>query len=105
MALGKGRPMFLVLSRYLKSTEDVDRVLPEHRAFLDRHYASGEFIVSGPMEPRVGGVILTADMPRIRLDTLMAQDPFVREEISSYEIVEFRATKQQEWFTARLAGS
>lgn len=91
--------MFLLLSRYLKPVEEIDRVLPEHRAFLDRYYKSGLFIVSGPLNPRTGGVILTADAPRAAIDAALAEDPFVREGISEYEIVEFSATKKAEWFT------
>ena len=90
--------MFLLLSRYVKPVEEIDRVLPAHRDFLDRHYKSGLFIVSGPLNPRTGGVILTADVPREQIDAVLAQDPFVTEGISEYEIVEFRATKRAEWF-------
>jgi uncharacterized protein YciI len=90
--------MFLLLSRYVKSIEEIDRVLPEHRAFLDRYYGSGLFIVSGPQEPRVGGVIVTADAPRAAIEAALAEDPFVREGVSEYEIVEFKVTKQADWF-------
>lgn len=90
--------MFLLLSRYVKSTEEIDRVLPAHREFLDRYYKSGLFIVSGPQEPRVGGVIVTADVPREVIDAALAEDPFIRESISEYEIIEFRITKKAEWF-------
>lgn len=91
--------MFLLLSRYLKPPEEIDRVLPEHRAFLDRYYKSGLFVVSGPQEPRVGGVIVTADVPRSEIDAALAQDPFVREGVSEYQIIEFKVTKHAEWFT------
>lgn len=90
--------MFLLLSRYLKPVEEIDRVLTEHRAFLDRYYNSGVFIVSGPQEPRVGGVIITADVPRSVIDAALAEDPFVREGISEYEILEFKATKKAAWY-------
>lgn len=90
--------MFLLLSRYVKPVEEIDRVLPEHRAFLDRHYKSGLFIVSGPQEPRVGGVIVTADVPRSAIDAALAEDPFVREGVSEYEIIEFKITKRADWF-------
>ncbi len=92
--------MFLLLSRYVKPVEEIDRVLPEHRAFLDRYYKSGLFIVSGPQNPRTGGVIVTADAPRDVIDAALAEDPFVREGISEYQIVEFSATKRTEWFGA-----
>lgn len=68
--------------------------MPEHRDFLDRQYAAGHFIVSGPMEPRKGGVILTADMSREEVERIMKDDPFLREGVSEYEFIEFRATKR-----------
>lgn len=90
--------MFLLLSRYLKPIDEIERVLPAHRAFLDRCYESGLFIVSGPQEPRSGGVIVAADAPRSRIEEALTQDPFVREGISEYEIIEFHATKRAGWF-------
>lgn len=90
--------MFLLLSRYVKPVDEIDRVLPEHRAFLDRYYESGLFIVSGPQEPRAGGVIVTVDAPRSAIDAALSEDPFVREGVSEYEIIEFKATKRAGWF-------
>jgi uncharacterized protein YciI len=90
--------MFLLLSRYVKPLSEVERVVGEHREFLDRHYASGLFVASGPQEPRVGGVILTADAPRVEIDRVLAEDPFVREAVSEYEIIEFVTSKRAPWF-------
>ena len=97
--------MFLLLSRYLKPTEEVDRWLPEHREFLDRQYAAGHFIVSGPMEPREGGVIITMDMPRAALDAIMQDDPFLSEGVSEYQYIEFHATKRAAAFVDALEAS
>ncbi|HEV7179982.1 MAG TPA: YciI family protein [Candidatus Baltobacteraceae bacterium] len=93
--------MFLLLSRYIKPQE-VDRWLPEHRAFLDRQYAAGNFIISGPQVPRTGGVIVTVDMNREDLERLMQDDPFLREGVSAYEFIEFSATKRAEWLAKAL---
>jgi len=97
--------MFLLISRYLKPLDEVDRFLVEHRAFLDRHYDSGLLIVSGSQDPRTGGVIVTADAPRAAIDRLLAEDPFVREGISSYEIIEFTPSKRAQGFVAALAAN
>ena len=94
--------MFLLLSRYLKPIEEVDRFLDEHRAFLDRHYDAGLFVVSGSQQPRVGGVIVTADASRETIDRAMEQDPFVREGISQYEIIEFTPSKRAVGFMDAL---
>lgn len=94
--------MFLLLSRYVKPLDEVDRWLPEHREFLDRQYAAGHFIVSGPTVPRSGGVIVTTDISRDTIDRIMKDDPFVREGVSEYEFIEFTATKRAEAFVAAL---
>ena len=95
--------MFLLLSRYVKPLYEVDRLLPAHREFLDRYYALGLFIASGPLEPRTGGVILTVDAPRGVIDQALAEDPFFLEGVSEYEIIEFKATKHAEAFAKALA--
>ncbi len=96
--------MFLLLSRYLKPPEEVDKYIPEHREFLDRYYDTGLFIVSGPQRPRVGGVIVTADAPRETVEAALAEDPFVREGISEYQIIEFTASKRAQRFVDALNG-
>lgn len=95
--------MFLLLSRYVKPLEEADRWLPEHREFLDRHYAAGDFVVSGPREPREGGVIVTVDMDRARVEAILAEDPFQREGVSTYEIIAFRSTKAHPALSALVA--
>jgi len=101
----KRRGMFLLVSRYLKPNDEVDRWIPAHREWLGRHYAAGHFIVSGPMEPRTGGVIVTVDMSREQIEEIMQGDPFLREGISEYEFIQFSATKQAEGFLQALAAN
>ncbi len=86
--------MYLLLSRYTKPLAEVDRHVVAHRAFLDRYYASGDLIVSGPMEPREGGVIVANTMSREKLDAILAEDPFVREGASEYRVIEFHAARR-----------
>ena len=95
--------MFLLLSKYVKPASEVDRVVEAHRAFLDTHYAAGHFILSGPCEPRTGGVIIAATMPREALDAILAEDPFVLEAVSDYQVIEFRGTKMNEHLRSHFA--
>jgi uncharacterized protein YciI len=81
--------MFLIILRYKKSLAEVDRFVLEHRAFLEQHYASGHFLLSGRQEPRDGGVILANASTRSEIDGIVGQDPFYRENIAAYEIIEF----------------
>ena len=86
--------MYLLLSRSTKPLAEVDLHVVEHGACLDRDYASGDLIVSGPMEPREGGVIIANTMPRERLEAMLAEDPFVRAGVSEYRVIEFHAARR-----------
>ena len=84
--------MFLLLLSYKKPLAEVDRHVPEHMEFVARHYASGEFLLSGRKQPRTGGVILATAADRARVEAIVQEDPFVREGVADYEIVEFIAS-------------
>ncbi len=84
--------MFIAILTYKKPLEEVDRFLHEHRDYLAEHYASGDFIASGPQTPRVGGVIMIKAENRTVVDAIIAQDPFNINGIADYQIVEFVPT-------------
>ena len=81
--------MFLITLTYKKPLSDVDRVKAEHMDFVAAHYASGEFLLSGRKQPRTGGVILARVASRARAEEIVRADPFFREGLADYEIVEF----------------
>jgi uncharacterized protein YciI len=85
--------MFVLISRYLKPLDVVDAWLGEHRAFLERHYAAHHLLTSGPQSPRTGGVIVTHDITREQVDAILAEDPFVREGVSEYQVIEFKPSR------------
>lgn len=92
--------MFVVILEYVKPLEEVDRMKAAHVAFLDAQYEKGHFIASGPRKPRTGGVILAQGMRREQLDAILAQDPFQREGVANYGVIEFDATKRLDGFPA-----
>lgn len=81
--------MFVILLNYIKPLSEVDRFVEEHREFLERNYASGHFLLSGRKEPRTGGVILSKAETRAEIDSIVLNDPFNREKVAEYEIIEF----------------
>lgn len=90
--------MFLVLLNYIKPLEEIDRLIPAHRQFLERHYASGHFLLSGRQDPRTGGVILARAMERAELEAILVQDPFSAAKAADYAIVAFVPTMAAEQF-------
>lgn len=97
------RSMFVILLHYIKPFVEVDEYLEEHRKFLDKHYAAGHFLVSGAQAPRIGGVILAKNLSREELDAVLNEDPFHREQLATYQVIEFRPTKYavgaEKWFS------
>lgn len=85
--------MFIILLHYLQPVTEIEKYLPEHRDFLDKHYAAGHFIASGAQVPRTGGVILAKGVTREELDLLLNEDPFFRERLANYQIIEFNPSK------------
>lgn len=85
--------MFIVSITYTSPIEEVDRFIPEHVEFLDRQYNKGYFQLSGRKKPRTGGVILASVENREKLNQILAQDPFQKENLASYEITEIMPTK------------
>jgi len=95
--------MFIVLLKYIKPLSEVDRFVAEHRDFLARHYASGNFLLSGRQEPRTGGVILATAATRAEVERIIENDPFHRERIADYEIVEFLPSMSAESLAGLIA--
>ncbi len=84
--------MFIAILTYIKPLEEVDRFLQAHRDYLAEHYTTGDFIASGPQNPRVGGVIMIKASDRDAVNSIISQDPFNINSIADYQIVEFTPT-------------
>jgi uncharacterized protein YciI len=96
------RAMFLILVTYEKDLDTIDALLPGHIAFLDEHYASGTFLLSGRRLPRTGGVILARADSRQALMDILSRDPFRRAGAARYEVIEFIPTKAAPGLTELL---
>jgi uncharacterized protein YciI len=83
--------MFVVILTYTQPLEKLEKFTAAHRQFLATHYASGVLLASGPQIPRTGGVIIARGVTREALQALLADDPFSRESLATYQIIEFQA--------------
>jgi uncharacterized protein YciI len=54
--------------------------------------------LSGRKNPRTGGVILSTLSNREQLDMILTEDPFLRENIAKYEVIEILPTKASQEF-------
>ncbi|KID58820.1 hypothetical protein N473_19290 [Pseudoalteromonas luteoviolacea CPMOR-1] len=87
--------MFIVTLNYLVGLSEVEKYLPLHKEYLDRCYDDGIFLMSGPIEPRTGGVILAKSSSKEALELTLNEDPFFKTGIAEYQITEFVPTKSK----------
>lgn len=85
--------MFVIKVSYKKPIDVVDSFLAAHRAFLDRYFAAGNMIATGPQNPRRGGVIMCKAASLEAVGRIISEDPFKINDIADYEIIEFEPTK------------
>ncbi|MCP5322614.1 MAG: GTP cyclohydrolase [Candidatus Paracaedibacteraceae bacterium] len=85
--------LFVVVLRYIQNLEIVDQLRHEHLDFMHECYNNNYFLLSGPMEPRLGGVILAQAESRSELLDILHQDPFYKQEIAEFSVYEFSPSR------------
>lgn len=88
--------MFIINLTYKTELEKVDQFLNEHITFLNEQYALGHFLASGRKVPRTGGIILSNIKSKPELEKIIEQDPFKKNELADYELIEFVPSKTGE---------
>jgi uncharacterized protein YciI len=89
----------IAIVRYRKPMEEVLKVLEDHRTYLRGLKAKGLLLVSGPVEPRSGGVLLlrVPDGAVDRtLDEIRDGDPYIKAGIAQYELLPWSPVIGQE---------
>jgi uncharacterized protein YciI len=84
--------MLIIELTYKKELAVVEKHLVAHRDFLQYYYDEKSFIMSGPKNPRVGGIII-ANIEREKIQTIIEQDPFYIHKVADYQVTEFNAVK------------
>lgn len=80
----------IAVIRYRRPLEEVNNVLEAHRAYLRGLKEEGRLIASGPMDPRMGGVLLLNvpdDDVQEALDKIRDEDPYVTFGLAQYELI------------------
>ncbi len=84
--------MYIVSLSYFRPVEEVETLLEPHIQWLARYFAAGR------KDPRTSGIVLVKDIDRARLDTILAEDPFVA--VANYEVTKLNVTRATEAFAA-----
>lgn len=80
----------LAVIRYRAPIEVIEAATEAHRAYLRELKSAGTLVVSGPVVPRTGGVLLLRvpdDNSAAALDAVRDGDPFWKQGLANYELL------------------
>lgn len=86
--------MFIVELIYKAELAEIDAAMKPHMAYVNKHYASGRFVMSGRKVPRDGGVILVTGHNREEVEALIREDPFVSRGLADFRLIQFRVSQR-----------
>lgn len=85
--------MFIVLLEFSENKRLAGQFMDGHKAWLQRGFDDGVFLLSGSLAEQRGGGIVAHNVSRAALSARVNQDPFVLENVVTAEIVELAASK------------
>jgi len=91
--------MFIIQLTYKTPLSEVDKYLQAHREYLDYFYKQGLLLMSGPMVPRTGGIIIALTKDKALLESILQKDPYHLAEITDYQLIEFTPVKHRDELT------
>jgi len=97
--------MFVIELTYKTDLEEIDAHMTAHVRFLKKYYAAGNFLVSGRKIPRDGGIILAVAGSRQDIEGIIREDPFVKNGLADFRVIEFRASQRADDIQKRIEAS
>ena len=92
--------MFILILTYKAPIEKILELLDAHCRYLDKYYATKNFLASSPQVPREVGIILCRAKSRAEVEEIIKEAPF--NAVADYQIIEFEANKAVEKFQELL---
>jgi len=86
---------FLIEIQYTAPMEKIAGILADHRAFLQIGYDQGWLLMSGPMNPKTGGIVIARAPSLEEIQSFFLNDPYGQNQSANYRFVEFEPVKRQ----------
>lgn len=80
--------MHIVLLKFSANQRRAGEFMESHKAWLQRGFDDGVFLLAGSLEPGLGGGILAHNSSSAELQRRVNDDPFVAENVVKAEILE-----------------
>lgn len=80
--------MYIVLLKFSANKAAAGTYMDGHKAWLQQGFDDGLFVLAGSLVPGLGGAVVATGLSREDLDTRVAADPFVAEDVVVPEVLE-----------------
>ena len=87
--------MFIIFLK-LSDKDRVSAHLVGHKAWLERGFDDGVFLLAGNLSPQMGGRLIAHNITLEDLQERVAEDPFVAQNIVTVEIIELSVSRADE---------
>jgi uncharacterized protein YciI len=84
---------FMIEVTYTAPIEKIDENLQLHRDFLQTGYDQNLLLMSGPQNPRTGGILIARSNSLADLKAFFSNDPYQKLALAEYRFVEFSPVK------------
>jgi len=84
---------FIIEITYTAPMAKIDDILPAHRTFLQEYYDKGALLLSGPQNPRTGGIIVARAESLEAAQEIFSHDPYQVQKAADYRFIEFNPVK------------
>jgi len=91
--------MFVVLLKFADNKGKAGHLMESHKAWLQRGFDDGIFLMAGSLHPGLGGAIMAMSDLQKRVNA----DPFVAERVVSAEILEISPSRVDDRLKSLLA--
>lgn len=95
--------MLIAISNYTKSLEEVDSHRIAHIDYIKNLISTHKLLAAGRQTPPTGAVIIANNISLDEFKYILAEDPYCKEGVAEYKIIEFNPVLCDESFKAFIS--
>lgn len=88
--------MFVIYLKFSTNKPKAPNFMDAHNAWIKSGFESGKFLIVGSLKPNLGGAIIAHNSDFEEIENIVKSDPFVKNDIVTYEINEISINKNDE---------
>jgi len=85
--------MFIVFLKFSNNKSQAGQFMDDHNAWIKSGFDDGVFLMSGSLQPNLGGGVIAHNVSQTELQSRIDNDPFVANDVVRAEIIEFTPAK------------